>query len=172
MSAQTRGPCQTFAFYADEAPQSGRNLQSAVEPQGGRRFTSSRPQCAVRAYQHQNARRADRRTSSGPSIVTVHSIAASLKPAILMKPSWLGFPIPRHSEFLLLSRRQRSAAMENGSAPDNEIMLEQSFPPSLTPWQFNGRVQGGPVAERLYPVGPGTEPNLGTCVQPSMTRAL
>src|SRR5208283_3867864 len=34
--------------------------------------------------------------SSGPSIVTVHSIAASLKSAIFMKRSWLRFPIPCH----------------------------------------------------------------------------
>src|SRR5271165_6545321 len=34
--------------------------------------------------------------SSGPSIVTVHSIAASLKSAIFMRRSWLRFSTPRH----------------------------------------------------------------------------
>ena len=34
--------------------------------------------------------------SSRPSIVIVHSIAASLKSAIFMKLSWLMFPIPSH----------------------------------------------------------------------------
>jgi hypothetical protein len=34
--------------------------------------------------------------TSGPSIVTIHSIAASLKPAIFSQRSWLRFPIPRH----------------------------------------------------------------------------
>ena len=51
--------------------------------------------------------------SSGPSIVTVHSIAASLKLAIFMKRSWLRFPIPRHPRlfagFKLTAHQMREA---------------------------------------------------------------
>ncbi len=49
--------------------------------------------------------------SSRPSIVIVHYIAASLKSAILMKLSWLMFPIPSHPKlFAALGGRADSLA--------------------------------------------------------------